>query len=76
MCAGSCMTHLHTDHAGGLHHFPDTEILVSRAELEYASGLRGRLRGYSEQALAGLVRPTLVDLSPRAVRAVPGRAWR
>jgi N-acyl homoserine lactone hydrolase len=22
------LTHLHTDHAGGLHHFPDTEILV------------------------------------------------
>ena len=40
------MTHLHTDHAGGLHHFPDTEILLTRAELEFASGLRGRLRGY------------------------------
>jgi N-acyl homoserine lactone hydrolase len=26
------MTHLHTDHAGGLHHFPDTEILVTRTE--------------------------------------------
>lgn len=25
------MTHLHTDHAGGLDHFPDTEILVARA---------------------------------------------
>ena len=22
------MTHLHTDHAGGLHHFPGTEILI------------------------------------------------
>jgi glyoxylase-like metal-dependent hydrolase (beta-lactamase superfamily II) len=40
------MTHLHTDHAGGLRHFPDNEILVSPAELEYAMGLRGRLRGY------------------------------
>ncbi len=40
------MTHLHTDHAGGLHHFPDTEILVTRTEFEFASGLRGRLRGY------------------------------
>jgi N-acyl homoserine lactone hydrolase len=40
------MTHLHTDHAGGLHHFPDTEILVTRTELEFASDLRGRLRGY------------------------------
>ena len=40
------MTHLHTDHAGGLHDFPDNEILVTRAELDFASGLRGRLRGY------------------------------
>jgi glyoxylase-like metal-dependent hydrolase (beta-lactamase superfamily II) len=28
------LTHLHTDHAGGLHHFPDNEILVTRRELE------------------------------------------
>src|SRR5436190_9555802 len=27
------MTHLHTDHAGGLYHFPNTDILVARAEL-------------------------------------------
>ena len=40
------MTHLHTDHAGGLHYFADSEILVSRTELEHASGRRGRLRGY------------------------------
>jgi N-acyl homoserine lactone hydrolase len=32
------MTHLHTDHAGGLGHFPDSEILVSRVELKKASG--------------------------------------
>ena len=30
------MTHLHTDHASGLHHFPDTEILAARAEIAYA----------------------------------------
>jgi N-acyl homoserine lactone hydrolase len=40
------LTHLHTDHAGGLHHFPENEIILTRAELEFASGLRGRLRGY------------------------------
>jgi glyoxylase-like metal-dependent hydrolase (beta-lactamase superfamily II) len=40
------MTHLHTDHAGGLHHFPANEILVTRAELEFAAGRRGRVRGY------------------------------
>ena len=40
------MTHLHTDHAGGLHHFPKSEILVSRVELEKATGRMGRVRGY------------------------------
>jgi glyoxylase-like metal-dependent hydrolase (beta-lactamase superfamily II) len=56
------MTHLHTDHAGGLHHFPHNEILVSRAELEYAAGLRGRLRGYPNKRWPAWFRPTLVDL--------------
>jgi len=40
------LTHLHTDHAGGLHHFPSAEILVSRTEYGVASGLLGRLRGF------------------------------
>jgi hypothetical protein len=40
------MTHLHTDHADGLHHFPQSEILVSRKEYKLASGFMGRLRGY------------------------------
>jgi N-acyl homoserine lactone hydrolase len=56
------MTHLHTDHAGGLHHFPDSEILVSRAEVDYATGLRGRLRGYPNKRWPAWFRPTLVDL--------------
>lgn len=40
------LTHLHTDHAGGLHHFPNSEILVSEDELALAKGFAGRLRGY------------------------------
>jgi glyoxylase-like metal-dependent hydrolase (beta-lactamase superfamily II) len=57
------MTHLHTDHAGGLHHFPDTEILVTRTELEFASGLRGRLRGYvANTHWPAWFRPTLLEL--------------
>jgi N-acyl homoserine lactone hydrolase len=56
------LTHLHTDHAGGLHHFRDNEILVSRAELEYAAGLRGRLRGYPNKRWPAWLHPSLVDL--------------
>ena len=40
------LTHLHTDHAGGLHYFPKSEILVSGDELAIAKGFAGRLRGY------------------------------
>jgi glyoxylase-like metal-dependent hydrolase (beta-lactamase superfamily II) len=40
------LTHLHTDHAGGLRYFPKTEILVSHFELKRATGFVGRLRGY------------------------------
>ncbi len=56
------MTHLHTDHAGGLHHFPNNEILVSRAELEYAAGLRGRIRAYPNKRWPAWFDPKLVDL--------------
>ena len=58
------MTHLHTDHAGGLHHFPDNEILVSRAEFDYAVGLRGRLRGYPNKRWPTWFRPTPIELPP------------
>lgn len=40
------MTHLHTDHAGGLYHFPGTDILVDKTEFKSASGIRGILQGY------------------------------
>ncbi len=40
------LTHLHTDHAGGLIHITGSKVWVSRPELERASGLRGKLQGY------------------------------
>src|SRR5918996_2573092 len=58
------MTHLHTDHAGGLHHFPDNEIVVSRTELDYAAGLRGRLRGYVNKPWPAWFNPTGIDMPP------------
>jgi glyoxylase-like metal-dependent hydrolase (beta-lactamase superfamily II) len=59
------LTHLHTDHAGGLHHFSDNEILVTRTELEYATGFRGRLRGYvANKQWPAWFSPTLLELEP------------
>jgi glyoxylase-like metal-dependent hydrolase (beta-lactamase superfamily II) len=40
------LTHMHTDHSGGLSHFPDAEILVSSSEMRVASGTMGKLRGF------------------------------
>lgn len=40
------MTHLHTDHAGGLHHFPNANILVDPLEINASSGFGGRMNGY------------------------------
>jgi glyoxylase-like metal-dependent hydrolase (beta-lactamase superfamily II) len=66
------MTHLHTDHAGGLHHFPNTEILVTRTELDFASGLRGRLRGYvANTHWPAWFRPTLLELEPEPLGPFP-----
>lgn len=43
------LTHLHQDHDGGLHHFPNAEFIVSRAEWNAAQGFGGRMGGYLNQ---------------------------
>jgi glyoxylase-like metal-dependent hydrolase (beta-lactamase superfamily II) len=65
------LTHLHTDHAGGLHHFPHTEILVSRGDIEVASGRRGRVRGYPNNRWPRWFAPTIIDLKPDAFGPFP-----
>ena len=40
------LTHLHTDHAGGLTDLTNTPCLVSEPEFRRASGLGGRIQGY------------------------------
>src|SRR5256885_8400169 len=57
------LTHMHTDHAGGLHHFPHNEILVSGSDLSTASGRRGRLRGYPNHRFPHWFDPTVVHLA-------------
>jgi glyoxylase-like metal-dependent hydrolase (beta-lactamase superfamily II) len=55
------MTHLHTDHAGGLHHFPSSEILVSRRELRDATGRLGKLFGYLPHRWPSWFQPTAIE---------------
>jgi glyoxylase-like metal-dependent hydrolase (beta-lactamase superfamily II) len=52
------LTHFHTDHAGGLYHFPNSEILVSPTEYREARGVMGQLRGYLPQHWSAGFRPT------------------
>jgi N-acyl homoserine lactone hydrolase len=65
------LTHMHTDHAGGLHHFPHSEILVSRADLAAATGRLGRLRGYPSNRLPRWLDPTVVELAAPAYGPFP-----
>jgi glyoxylase-like metal-dependent hydrolase (beta-lactamase superfamily II) len=65
------LSHLHTDHVGGVAAFPGAEVIVSRVEWERASGRPGRLRGYVPQHWPPR-EPTLVDLSGRTVGPFAG----
>ena len=58
------LTHLHIDHDAGLAYFPDSEILVSPAEIRRASGLAGRMRGYLPQRWPRWFDPRPLDLPP------------
>jgi N-acyl homoserine lactone hydrolase len=55
------LTHLHTDHAGGLHHFPRASVLASRAEYPQAQGRAGQVRGYVPQHWPAWLAPELID---------------
>ena len=65
------MTHLHTDHAGGLAHFPDSEILVSRVELTNASGALGKMRGFLPHRWPQWFRPRKIDFPSTAFGSFP-----
>jgi N-acyl homoserine lactone hydrolase len=65
------LSHLHTDHIGGLAPFAAADVLVLRAEWTRAQGLGGRLRGYvPQQWPSGLV-PRVIDLDGPPVGPFP-----
>jgi N-acyl homoserine lactone hydrolase len=66
------LSHLHTDHVGGIHAFTDAEVLVTRTEWHLASGLRGRLGGYLPQYWPATITPTLVDFTGPPIGPFPG----
>src|SRR5512138_253172 len=65
------LTHLHTDHAGGLAHFPNAEHLLARREYENGTGVLGMLRGFLPNHWPDWFRPTLVDMQPKPFGPFP-----
>jgi glyoxylase-like metal-dependent hydrolase (beta-lactamase superfamily II) len=63
------LSHLHTDHVGGLAAFPEAEVIVGETEWRRAQGLRGRLRGYI--ALPGRLRIRTVTPAGPALGPFP-----
>jgi glyoxylase-like metal-dependent hydrolase (beta-lactamase superfamily II) len=60
------LTHLHTDHAGGLAHFPHAEVLLSRTAYDTAAGLMEQLRGALPQHWPSWFAPRLVQFDDEA----------
>ncbi|MGH2372336.1 MAG: N-acyl homoserine lactonase family protein, partial [bacterium] len=65
------LTHLHTDHAGGLAYFSKAEHLVSRREYENDTGAMGLLRGFLPHRWPRWFRPTLIDMQPEPIGSFP-----
>jgi N-acyl homoserine lactone hydrolase len=55
------VSHFHTDHAGGIVHFPKSEIITSRIDYEYSRRVLGRVRGFLPQHWPDWFAPTLVE---------------
>jgi glyoxylase-like metal-dependent hydrolase (beta-lactamase superfamily II) len=65
------LSHLHTDHVGGLPTLPQSDVVVNRGEWQRAAGWRGRVRGYLPQYWPATVTPRLVDLDGPPVGPFP-----
>lgn len=65
------LSHLHTDHVGGLEPFAHAEVIVTRVEWESATGLGGRLRGYLPQHWPPGLDPKLVEYDGGPVGPFP-----
>ena len=65
------LTHLHTDHAGGLHDFPNSEILIGAEEYAMATGPLGQVRGYLPQRFPSWLKPTLMGFHDAPVGPFP-----
>lgn len=57
------MTHMHGDHAGGIGHFPNSTILLSKPEAHAALSRTGPLTGYLNMHYPQWLKPTEVEFT-------------
>jgi N-acyl homoserine lactone hydrolase len=54
------LTHMHTDHAGGLHYFSESKIYVNMPEYKRTLGFQGQLIGYVPHRMPTWLSPTAI----------------
>ncbi len=57
------MTHLHTDHAGGLSYFPNADILIHKKEFNNALGFKGLMQGFLNNRFPEWLAPNLFEFN-------------
>ncbi|NWE77803.1 N-acyl homoserine lactonase family protein [Pseudomonas yamanorum] len=60
------LTHMHHDHAGGLNHFPHTQIIVSKENFLLANSFIGKIFGCLPQHFPRWLAPTLIEFKNEA----------
>lgn len=67
------MTHMHTDHAGGIYHFPEATFWLTDAENKASLGFAGQVSGYLPQHRPEWFKPRSVVYVPEAAGSFPAR---
>lgn len=57
------LTHMHTDHQGGNHHFPNATFYLSKTENEISQGIAAHINGYLPQHRPSWFNPQLIEFT-------------
>lgn len=57
------LTHMHTDHAGGLHHFPESKTQVYMPEYQRTKGFQGKVDGYLSHRMPQWFSPSPIEFN-------------